>query len=171
MGRVAVHTYACSETRTQTGSHRLVSPPPPTTIREPPSMLIENEPMGNRRASSSPLKSNCRVYLTNHDTSLSHKKNFSPNKSKMSCCFYCVFFFLILPPLFTHFRRSHAFLPCAPSVSVVSMCSVFMRFLCSISPGSSLVNVPKPSWCRGEHVCGCVGTWGRFPSRKGNGRS
>lgn len=22
--------------------------------------------------------------------------------------------------------------------------------------------VPEPSWCRGEHVCGFVGTWGRF---------
>lgn len=23
--------------------------------------------------------------------------------------------------------------------------------------------VPEPSWCRAEHVCGCGGTWGRYP--------
>lgn len=86
--------------------------------------------MENRRASSSPLKSNCRVYLTNHDRSLSHKKSFSPNKSKMELLFSCIFLFDFFSSSISPFKRPHAFLPCAPSVRVVSSVICLCAVVC-----------------------------------------
>lgn len=107
------------------------------------------------RASSSLLKSNCRFYLTSHDISLSHKKDFRRINQDGMCFFIVLFWF---PPLCLPLRRSPAFLPCAPSVPKLLVDFLKGR-MCQRSGGSqSDINVPKHSWCRGEHVCGCVGT-------------
>lgn len=50
--------------------------------------------------------------------------------------------------------------------SLRSFCMIVshvLRHRAASDSAAANINVPEPSWCRGERVCGCGGTWGQHP--------